>query len=116
MNGVHGTQSVEMTLRSIDANEAVVGIALRQEAPRQDVANPFAPGATSVLEKFQGDGGGDVVIDRLTAIVLSGNIVVKCSTTLTTDSDGKKSTGTLVGVSTTQLAATILRDLDGEAR
>jgi hypothetical protein len=110
MNGVRGTQSVEMTLRSIDANQAVVGVAVHQQAARQDVSNPLAPGANAVLESFQGNGSGEVVVDRLTAIVLSGGIFVTTSSTLTSDADGKKNTATLVGASSMQLVATLLHD------
>jgi hypothetical protein len=110
MNGVRGTQGVEMTLRSIDANQAVVGVALHQHAERQDISNPLAPGAKAVLESFQGNGSGEVVVDRLTGIVLSGGIFVTTSSDLTSETDGKKNTATLVGTSSMQVVATILHD------
>jgi hypothetical protein len=110
INGAHGSQAVDMTLRTIDANQAVIGVVVHQQAPRQDIANPLAPGTKAVLESFDGIGGGEVVVDRLTAIVLSGIITVTTRSTLTTDAGGNQNTGSLVGTSSMQLAATILHD------
>lgn len=117
MNGVRGSQTVEMTLRRIDANQAVVGVAVHQQAERQEIANPFAPGAKAIVESFQGNGSGEVVVDRLTAIVLSGGIFVTTSSALTADADGKKNTATLVGASSMQIVTSLLHDEpDGGAR
>ncbi len=110
MNGVRGTQSAEMTLRRVDANQAVVSVALRQEAPRQAVSSPVSPGASAVLESYEGDGGGELVVDRLTAIVVYGNIVAQARSTVSAETAGKRNSATLVGTSSLHMEATMLRD------
>jgi len=117
MNGIRGTQSAEMTLRNVDANEAVVGITLRQEAPPQAISHPLLPGSKATLDAFRGEGSGELVVDRLTAVVLSGNIAVAARSTMTAEAGDKKNTATLVGVSNILMAGTILRDdFDGDTR
>lgn len=109
MNGARGTQSAEMALRRVDANQAVIGITLRQEAPRQSIVNPLAPGASAVLESFRGEGGGEFVVDRLTGIVLNGSVVATARSTMASGEDGKNR-ATLVGTTTIQIVTTLLHD------
>jgi hypothetical protein len=115
MNGAHVTQTAEMTLKAVDANQAVVDISLHQEAPRQPVPHPLQPGSNAVLEHFRGDGGGELIVDRLTAIVTQGSIIVTARSTLSAEVDGKKNVVTLVGASTIQMTAAMLSDEDSGA-
>ncbi len=115
VNGAHVTQAVEMTLKAVDANQANIGIVLKQDAPRQAIQNPLAPGSKAVLESYHNDGGGDVVVDRLTAIVLSGNIVLMARSTLSTETAGAKNVATLVGATSIQMTATVLSEEDSGA-
>jgi hypothetical protein len=115
MNGASVTQTVEMILKAVDANQAVVGIVLHQDAPRQPITNPLQKGAKAVLEQFRGDGGGELVVDRLTAIVLQGTIVVTARSTLSAETAGKKNAATLVGASSIQMTATMLSEQDAGA-
>lgn len=112
INKVHATQVVEMTLRGIDANQAVIGIALRQDAPRQSIPHPLVPGASAVLEHFRGNGTGELVVDRLTAILLQGRFTVTARSTISGDVEGQHKVATLIGTSTFQIGATILSDED----
>jgi hypothetical protein len=113
MNGAHVTQMAEMTLKSVDANQAVVGIVLHQDALRQPIPHPLQHGAKAVLEQFKGEGGGELIVDRLTAIILQGHIVVTARSTLSADVAGKPNTATLIGASSIQITATMLSDQDG---
>jgi hypothetical protein len=115
LNGAHAFQLAEMTLRSIDANVAVIGIAIRQDAPRQTVPHPLVPGATATLEQFRGDGGGELTVDRLTAIAVQGRISVTAHSTLSADVGGQHNVATLIGASTLQLVSRLLMDDDAGA-
>jgi hypothetical protein len=112
VNGAHGAQIAEMTLRAIDANHAVVGVALRQEAPRQSIPHPLVPGASAVLEHFRGDGGGELLIDRLTAITLRCRIAITAKSTVSADVNGQHTVVTLLGASTIASGAIVLSDED----
>ena len=112
INGVHAKQVVEMTLRGIDANQAAIGILLRQEAPSQSIPHPLVPGAKAVLEHFRGDGSGELVVDRLTAILLQGRFVVTARSTVSGDVAGEHKVATLIGASTFLVGATMLSDED----
>jgi hypothetical protein len=112
VSGAHGAQIAEMTLRAIDANQAVVGIAIRQDAPRQSIPHPLIPGASAVLEQFRGDGSGELIVDRLTAILVRGRIVVTARSTVSADSGGQHNVATLLGANTIEIGATMLTDED----
>jgi hypothetical protein len=110
LNGAHGTQSAEMTLRSIDPNDAILGVQFRQEAPRQEIGNPLVPGTKAILERFEGDGSGELVVDRITAIVRSGALSMTARSTVTAATNGQTKTATLVSLSSMQLGGVLLRD------
>jgi hypothetical protein len=112
INGAHAVQVADMSLKAIDANFAVIGLTLRQEAPRQEVAHPFVPGAKAMLEQFRGDGEGELTVDRLTAIVVRGRLVGTAQITLSGEVGGQHGTATLVGASVMQARSSILADTD----
>jgi hypothetical protein len=68
LGGASAMQAAEMVLKAIDADTAVIGIVVRQEAPRQEVPHPFEPDHRAVLEQLRGDGTGEVTLDRRTAL------------------------------------------------
>jgi hypothetical protein len=115
MNGAKVTQTAEMTLKSVDANQAVIGVVIHQDAARQDVTNPLEPTAKATLEHFSGEGGGELVVDRLTAIILEGSVVVAARSTLGMELSGTKSVATLIGASSLHLSATMLAEPDAGA-
>src|SRR5260221_3875587 len=112
VNGVHAVQVADMTLKAVDSNIAIVGLALRQDAPAQEVPHPLVPGAKALLEQFRGDGEGELTVDRLTAIVVRGRLASTSRLTLSGDVGGKHGTATLVSASVIQTGATILADYD----
>jgi hypothetical protein len=112
VNGAHSAQISEMTLRAIDANQAVIAIAIRQDAPRQSIPHPLVPGASAVLEHFRGDGGGEFIVDRLTAVLIRGRITVTARSTVSADVNGQHNVATLIGASTIQSGAIMLSDED----
>jgi hypothetical protein len=114
LNGVHAAQIAEMSLRAIDATSAVVGIVLRQEAKRQEVPHPFVPGAKAVLEQFRGDGDGELTVDRLTAVVLRGRLVVTARLTLSGDVNGTHGSATLLGTSIITASSSVLAEPDAD--
>jgi hypothetical protein len=112
VNGAHAVQVADMQLKAIDANFAVIGLTLRQEAPRQEVPHPLVPGAKAMLEQFRGDGEGELTVDRLTAIVVRGRLVGTAQITLSGEVGGQHGTATLVGASVTQARSAILPESD----
>ncbi len=115
VNGAQVLQIAEMSLKSIDANLAVVGLVIRQEAPRQEVPHPLVPGQKAMLEQFQGWGDGELTVDRLTAIVVQGHFAGRCRFTLSGDVAGKHGVATLIGASLIRTDSTILPDADAGA-
>jgi hypothetical protein len=116
VNGAHTNQIAEMTLKHIDANQALVGIALHQDAPRQAIAKPLVPGGTNtVLEQYRGDGGGELTVDRLTAVVLFGTITVTARSTVSADVAGQHNVATLLAASSVHISTTFLSDEDAAA-
>jgi hypothetical protein len=112
INGAKAVQVADMSLKAIDANLAVIGIALRQEASQQEVPHPMVPGAKAVLDQFRGDGEGEITVDRLTAIIVRGRLVNTARLTLTGDVAGQRGTATLVGATVMQAWSTISADGD----
>lgn len=88
VNGVHAAQVADMSLRAIDADTAVVALAVRQEAPKQEVPHPFAPGQKATVDVYRSDGEGEITIDRLTAIPLKGRLASTARLTLSDDMTG----------------------------
>jgi len=115
VNGVHAFQIAEMTLKSIDANIAVIGVATRLDAPPQVVLHPLIPGALAKLEHYRGDGGGELTVDRLTAIPIQGRVSVTARSTLSADIAGQHSVATLLAASTMLLSSRVLTDEDAGA-
>lgn len=113
MNGAKAVQVADMSLKGIDANVAVIGIALRQEAAQQQVPHPLVPGKTALLEHFRGDGEGELTVDRLTAIVVRGRLVNTARLTLSGEVAGQHGSATLVGATLMQASSTILAEADG---
>jgi hypothetical protein len=115
LNGAHAAQIAEMSLRAIDAATAVVGIVLRQEAPRQKVPHPFVPGASAMLEQFRGDGEGELTVDRLTAVVLRARLVSTARLTLSDELNGHHEQVTLLGTSIITASSSVITEFDAGA-
>lgn len=99
VNGVHGTQTAEMVLESVDASAVAIGITVTQDAPRQDVPHPFVPGKTAVLEEFHGDGHGETTLDRVTAVPRSSRLTGAVRFTLSGETHGQRGSVTVTGTS-----------------
>lgn len=114
LNGVAAAQIADMTLKSIGGDTAVVGIVLRQEAPRQEVPNPLVPGKKAVLESFRGDGEGELVVDRLTAVLLKGRLAGASRLVMTGEVNGERGTARLVGANFVTARSKLLTEADTE--
>jgi hypothetical protein len=110
VNGVHAVQVVEMSLRALDDRQATVGIRLRQEAPKQDVPHPLVPGKMAVLEGLRGDGEGEISVDRMTGVPLTGRLTGMARGTLSGEVAGAHGQATLVWASLVQAKGTILEE------
>jgi hypothetical protein len=110
VNGVHAMQVVDMSLRALDDRQATVVIRLRQEAPRQDVPHPLVPGKMATLEGLRGDGEGEIAVDRMTGVPLTGRLTGMARGTLSGEVGGAHGEATLVWASLVQAKGTILED------
>lgn len=84
VRGVRATQVAEMTLLTLAGNSARISIRVRLEARTQMIPHPLDPTRQATLEGFRGDGDGELVIDRMTALVLSGRLATTAKLTLST--------------------------------
>jgi hypothetical protein len=84
----HAVQVADMTVLSMDAQHVKIRIRVRQYAPRQRVPNPVNPLESATLERYRGDGEGEVTFDRLTAIALSARLATTASLTLSAPGPG----------------------------
>jgi hypothetical protein len=112
VNGVAAAQIADMSLKAVDANTAVVGILLRQEAPRQEVPHPFMPGKKATVDHFRGEGEGEFVVDRLTAVLLRGRLVGASRLVMSGELNGQQTTATLVGANVVTARSVVLGDSD----
>jgi hypothetical protein len=99
LNGAAATQAAEMVVKAIDADTVVIGIVVRQEAPRQEVPHPFEPGHRAVLEQLRGDATGEVTLDRRTALPRRSQLSGVTRFTLSGEVQGQP--GSLTVLSTT---------------
>jgi hypothetical protein len=112
LNGVAAAQIADMSLKAVDGNTAVVGIVLRQEAPRQEVPHPFYPGKKAVVDHFRGEGEGELVVDRLTAVPLKGRLVGASRLAMSGELNGQQATVTLVGANVITARSVVLGEPD----
>lgn len=74
MHGIKTMQVADMTLTSISAESVSIAIKVRLQADKQDFPHPTEPSITASLDKYRGDAEGELVLDRMTAVVLSSRL------------------------------------------
>jgi hypothetical protein len=74
MRGIKTMQIADMTLNAINEQTVSIGIKVRLQADKQNVPHPNDPTITASLDKYRGDAEGELVLDRLTAVVLSSRL------------------------------------------
>lgn len=95
--GMKAMQVADMTLVGLGEQTARIGIRARHQAPRQEVPHPTEPGLSATLVNLRGDADGEIVIDRLTACILSARFSSTSYLTLTwMDPDGHDQTATFL--------------------
>ncbi len=82
VHGINTVQVADMTLRSISDAKVNIGIRVRLQAKKQDVPHPVDPTITASLDKYRGDSDGELVLDRMTAVVLSSRLATTSVITL----------------------------------
>jgi hypothetical protein len=115
VNGVDAVQVAEMSLRSLDDRVATVVIRLTQEAPKQEVPHPLVPGKLATMDVFRGDGEGEVTVDRMTAIPLTGRLTSMARLTLSGEVNGVHGQATLLWTSQLQARGSLLDEDAGGA-
>jgi len=88
LRGVRGIQVADMTMTALDDSTARIRIAIRHQAPRQEVPHPLDPRQTAMLEHYRGDGEGELTIDRTTALPLEARLATSASLRLSAFVDG----------------------------
>ena len=86
--GIRTIQIADMTLTALDDSTARIRIALRHQAPRQELPHPLDPRQTAVLEHYRGDAEGELTIDRTTALQLEARLATTVNLRLTAQADG----------------------------
>ena len=90
VGGVHAMQIADMSLLRIDDEEVAIRFRIRQEAPRQAMAFPQLPHEDTMVESFHGGGHGEIVMDRLTGVLLSAQFSSNARMTASGILDGKR--------------------------
>jgi hypothetical protein len=91
LNGVRAVQVSEMTLTAMDAATATVRFRVRHHAPRQEITLA-ALDAGAMLESYRGDGDGEIVLDRETAVALRSHLQTTGRLRVSADGPGGKKT------------------------
>jgi len=112
-NGVKVSEVADMTVKSVDATSAVIDLHVQQQAAHQEVPNPVKPGEMATLERFEGDGRGEITVDRITAVTVGGQLLTTARLTLSDVENGQRRAATLVGASFLRVTGTVFGDDDG---
>ncbi len=112
--GVKIIQVSTMRLVGLDEDLAVIKVSSRQEAPSQPVPDPILPGQTATLERYRGDGTGDLVVDRVTGVPLRGKFTTSATMTLDVERGGKPEKFTVVAMLSMLITTTTGEDAGAE--
>lgn len=96
INGIGARQMAEMSVREMGEGTARIHVTVRLLAPRQPVPHPLDPGKTAILTAFRGDGEGELRIDRLTGIPLSGRLATSARLTIAGEVAGRQESATFL--------------------
>lgn len=96
-------QVSEMTFSRLTADRVTIALRVRHEAPRQEVPHPLDPAHTATVEQYRGDGSGELVMDRLSAVLIAGRLQTTGSLRLSWEHEGQAHSAMLVAASTTRL-------------
>jgi len=89
LNGVRAMQIADMQIADMDATRVRIRIRLRQQAPRQEIPHPLDPNDTAMLERYRGDGQGELVMDRASAVLLDARLTTTASLEVSAFLDGQ---------------------------
>lgn len=91
LKGVRAMQLADMTITGMDDKNVKIRIRVHQQAPRQELTNPVDPSSTAILERYRGDGQGELTIDRETAVMRRAHLAITASLRLSAlDEQGHK--------------------------
>jgi hypothetical protein len=108
LRGVRAMQLADMTIVGMDERSVRIRIRLHQQAPRQELENPLDPSSTAILERYRGDGQGELTIDRETAVMLRAHLAITASLRLSAlDEQGHKKQVTFVAATLMQARGSI---------
>jgi len=96
LNGVRAMQIAEMQIADMDATRVKIRIRLRQQAPRQEVPHPLDPNDTAMLERYRGDGEGELVMDRVSAVLLDARLATTANLEVSAFLDGQPTKRSLI--------------------
>ncbi len=113
-NGLDVVQISDMTVMRIEEQRVRLKVRARQEAPQQDFADPFRPDGSAHLDRYRGDGEGELTIDRLTGIVLDARFSTSAMLTVSRDVEGKKNAATLLAAGVVRLSSAVGSDAGAE--
>jgi hypothetical protein len=91
LNGVRAMQIADMQVADMDATRVRIRIRLRQQAPRQEIPHPVDPNDTAMLERYRGDGEGELVMDKVSAVLLDARLTTTASLEVSAFLDGQPS-------------------------
>jgi hypothetical protein len=74
MRGINTMQVADMTLTAINEQSVSIAIKVRLQADKQTVPHPTDPSIQASLDKYRGDSEGELVLDRMTAVILSSRL------------------------------------------
>jgi hypothetical protein len=110
LNGVRAMQVADVRVVDMDAARVRLKIRLRHQAPRQEMPHPLDPKDTAMLERYRGDGDGELVMDRMSAVLLEARLSTTASLQVSAYLDGDKTVGSFVAATRFVSQGTLLAD------
>ena len=113
VGGVHAMQIADMSLLRFDDEEVTIRFRIRQEAPRQAMPFPELPHEDTMVESFHGGGHGEIVMDRLTGVLLSAQFSTNARMTASGLLDGKRESASYFMGTSAKMTGVILASDSG---
>lgn len=106
--GVRAIQVADLQLTGLTEQTAKIRLRIRHQAPRQEIQHPVRPDDVAMLEQYRGDGEGELLVDRLTAVTLQARYTTTASLRLSAYDEQGKQQATFVAVTVMRSTGEVL--------
>jgi hypothetical protein len=114
VRGVRLIQLAELQIVAMDASAVKIRIRVRHQAPRQEIPHPLDPKDVAMLDSYRGDGDGQIVMDRMTAVPFDSRLTTTAHLRVSVPEDGGSKTANFIAATRGEWHST-LEPVDGGA-